>query len=148
MDINQAEPMRPHRDGEAHRANTSSKRKNLLGMMIETGDDFIDSKQLRAHFPRSNSSIVEHHSIYSDPTRGIRSERRVARWQRQRELGRGGFGTVQLEAERGGALRAVKQIPKSVSGFNTVDHLREILAMAKLSGVCCIRNLVGPSSIF
>lgn len=40
---------------------------------------------------------------------------------------------MQLERERSGRLRAVKLIPKAV--IQTVDYLREILAMAKMSEV-------------
>ena len=112
-------------------ASPHGSRSNLLGAVTETGDDFLDSKQLRAYFPRP--MLVEHHSTFSDPARGIRNKRRVEKWQRKKELGRGAFGTVYLEAESKGAVRAVKEIPQRAGGLKTVHHLREILAMAKLS---------------
>lgn len=113
-----------------HRVRSDSKR-NLQGDFIETGDDFIDSKQLRVYFPRPD--VAEHQYIYSNVSAGIRRQRRSEIWRRQRELGRGGFGTVQLEMEKSGRLRAVKLIPKTI--IQTVDYLREILAMAKMSEV-------------
>jgi hypothetical protein len=108
----------------------SSARGPLLGHSIETGDDFIDSYQLRTLF---TGPFVEHHRRFSDISRGIRNQIEVKQWQRVRELGRGGFGTVYLEAERGGAVRAVKEIPKHTNRTRTMDHLREILAMAHFS---------------
>lgn len=117
---------------------TSSSRGSLLGYYNETGDDFIDSYQLRALF---TGPFVEHHSRISDVSRGIRNQLEIKQWRRVREIGRGGFGTVHLETERGGAVRAVKEIPKYTHKTRTMDHLREILAMAHFSAV---RSLYVP----
>ena len=121
----------------SNRPDPRGSKSSMLGAVVETGDDFLDSKQLRAHFPQP--LVVEHHSTFSDPSRGIRNRRRVQRWERQKELGRGAFGPVFLEKESKGAVRAVKETPQRAGVLKTVHHLRVILALAKLSEEVCTR---------
>ena len=98
----------------------------------DTGDDFIDYFQSPVRF---TNSYTEHPCRVTDVSRGIRNVIHVQRWSRQKELGRGGFGTVYLESERGGLLRAVKEVPKRSGRTVTMDYLREILTMAHFSKV-------------
>ena len=98
----------------------------------DTGDDFIDSFQLPVRF---TESTTEHARRITDVRRRIRNATHIERWERQKELGRGGFGTVYLESERAGLVCAVKEVPKHTGRTRTIDHLREILAMAHFSKV-------------
>ncbi|KAL8869941.1 MAG: hypothetical protein Q9174_003897 [Haloplaca sp. 1 TL-2023] len=105
------------------------------------GDDFIDSFQLPVSI---ESSYVEHTYRYTDVARGIRNATRVERWSRSPELGRGGFGTVYLETETKGSVRAVKEVPKRAGRGKTMDFLREVLAMAHFSKEeACFVKLLG-----
>lgn len=52
-----------------------------------------------------------------------------------REIGRGGFGTVFLEKETEGQLRAVKIVQRRSNKEKIIEYLREVLAMANLSRV-------------
>lgn len=65
------------------------------------------------------------HTISCDS--GVRTER----WSRDKVLGKGGYGTVWLEREEKGALRAVKQISETKKLLNS----RELLALIKLQAV-------------
>ena len=98
----------------------------------DTGDDLIDYFQSPVRFI---DSYTEHPCRVTDISRGIRNAIHVQRWSRQKELGRGGFGTVYLESEKGGRLRAVKEVPKQSGRTVTMDYLREILTMAHFSKV-------------
>ncbi|KAI4140989.1 MAG: hypothetical protein L6R39_005558 [Caloplaca ligustica] len=100
------------------------------GDIEETGDDIIDFFQLPVQFTHS---YVEHTRRITDPRRLIRNDIHVERWSREKEIGRGGFGTVYLESERGGGERAVKQLSKKTGRARPMDCLREILAMAHCS---------------
>ncbi len=111
----------------------------LLGVMStsfgsaeETGDDFIDSFQLPVRFA---GPYVEHTRRKTDVSRGLRNVLCVETWSRGKELGRGGFGTVYLETEGNGGVRAVKEVPKRTGRTKTMDHLREVLAMVHFSKV-------------
>lgn len=66
------------------------------------------------------------HSI-TDESGGIA---RMETWSRGAKLGRGRFGTVWLEKEKKGALRAVKQISKM-----DFSNTRELLALTKMNEV-------------
>lgn len=59
-----------------------------------------------------------------DKARGVRT-----RWRRTRDIGEGGFGTVWLEEEEDGQLRAVKRLPQDVRNS---DWLRELEILAQL----------------
>ena len=103
-----------------------------FGDVEETGDDFIDSFQLPVQFTESH---VIHTRRVTDIRRGIRNAIHEERWSRDREIGRGGFGTVYLESEGSGLVRAVKEVPKFAGRTRTMDHLREVLAMAHFKKV-------------
>lgn len=98
----------------------------------DTGVDLIDRYRLRTTFRRDST---EHHRYISDRARGVRRLTEVKRWQRVKEIGRGGFGEVFLERERSGDFRAVKEIRKQRYGSTSIDYLRELLAMAYFSMV-------------
>ena len=106
-----------------------------LGQLLSTGDDLLDLLQLRANFETiEGATYTEHHRLFSDSSRQIRNQLEIKRWKRERELGRGGFGTVYLEQETEGQLRAVKIVQRR-SEKKAVEYLREVLAMANLSRV-------------
>jgi hypothetical protein len=66
-----------------------------------------------------------------------RPSRTLETWERQKELGRGTFGTVSLElctsGDRKGMLRAVKEILKDTRSAAPIDYERELEAMIKFS---------------
>lgn len=94
--------------------------------------DLIDRYRLPTTFRKE---AIEHRRLVSDRARGLRRVTEIKKWSRVRELGHGGFGTVYLEKELHGALRAVKEIRKPTHGARTMDYLRELLAMAYFSMV-------------
>ena len=103
-----------------------------------TGDDFIDSFRLPVHF---KEGCVEHIRRLTNISQGIRNALHIEQWVREKEIGRGGFGTVYLESNKTGPqLRAVKEVPKHTGRTKSMDHLREILAMAHFKEVC-LRSL-------
>ena len=105
------------------------------GRLLSTGDDVLDFWQLQAHFETiEGATYTEHRRLFSDSSRQIRNQLEIKRWRRERELGRGGFGTVYLEQETEGQLRAVKIVQKR-SEKKAIEYLREVLAMANLSRV-------------
>ena len=114
-----------------------------LSHLPETGDDLVDDKQIRAS--PVGPGIVEHQSLYSDSYHDIWNAVQVEQWRYLRPLGRGGFGEVHLEErifarfpqsrDSRPQLRAVKVIPERGGGSNTMQHLPEILGMAKFSKV-------------
>lgn len=65
-------------------------------------------------------------------TQAADSTIRATTWRRVKVLGRGGFGTVWLEKEDGGALRAVKTIEKTEDDMWTS---KELLALTQLNTV-------------
>ena len=65
----------------------------------------------------------------------------VTNWYRDRELGRGSFGTVFLEKSGKGEYRAVKEIAKNKNRRVVIDYRRELMAMAILAKV---RELDSP----
>lgn len=101
-------------------------------ILQETGDDFVDLFQITA---RWTDVGVEHTRRRTDRRRGIRNAVTVERWERKQEVGRSGFGTVHLEKREDGQLRAIKMVPKVAGRARTLDHLREILAMAYFTRV-------------
>jgi hypothetical protein len=107
-----------------------------LGLFLSTGDDFLDFWQYRAHFEvAEGATCTEHHRLISDSSRRIRNQLEIKRWKRVREIGRGGFGTVFLEKETEGQLRAVKIVQRRSNKEKIIEYLREVLAMANLSRV-------------
>ena len=125
----------------------------IFGHLLETGDDLVDDKQIRAFLPAPDIApdIVEHQSPFSDNSHDIWDAVQVERWKFVRRLGRGGFGQVHLEEKifewfpqsQGSRpqLRAVKIIRESDGGSRTMHHLPEILGMAKFSKVHSQRTL-------
>ncbi|KAM0346564.1 hypothetical protein ACHAPY_011613 [Fusarium culmorum] len=96
--------------------------------------DLIRDFQLITHFLADGAT---QHTVYrvSDQSRHRRPSRIDETWNRQQELGRGGFGCVWLErctsVPGEGKLRAVKEIWKDPSP--SVLYSRELEAMAKFS---------------
>ncbi|MCJ1404811.1 hypothetical protein MMC11_008037 [Xylographa trunciseda] len=97
---------------------------------METGVDLIDVCRLETEF---NVHYTEHRRSISDRVRRLRRVTEIKRWSRIKELGHGGFGTVWLEREQNGELRAVKEVRKQIHGTKAADYLRELLAMAYFS---------------
>lgn len=75
---------------------------------------------------------VIHTTYRTDLAAGQRKIEVEERWTRKEEIGVGGFGVVLLEEERGGKLRAVKQLQL---GLPNVDYSRELNTLAKLTDV-------------
>ena len=111
---------------------SGDKEPSIFGGTESTGDDFIDSFQLPVRFATAH---VEHERKITDFSRGIRNAIDVQRWQRAGEINRGGFGIVYLEKETSGKVRAVKEVPKQTGKIRTMDHLKEVLAMAHFKRV-------------
>ena len=78
---------------------------------------------------------VRHTTFHSDASRGRRQVAVVKSWYRDRELGRGSFGTVFLERSETGESRAVKDIAKDKNSRIVIDYRRELMAMARLGKV-------------
>ncbi|TGJ76816.1 hypothetical protein E0Z10_g10823, partial [Xylaria hypoxylon] len=82
--------------------------------------------------------VTQHTYAYSEPHGGQRAMPVTENWKQSRLLGRGGFGSVWLEAcvsgPRQGELRAVKEVKKQdISADATIDYGRELQAVAKFS---------------
>lgn len=56
---------------------------------------------------------------------------RIEKWRKDKKLGKGGGGTVWLEKEESGILRAVKKVSKTKISMSS----RELLALIKLKEV-------------
>ena len=78
---------------------------------------------------------VQHATFHSDTALGQRRVKVLENWYRDRELGRGTFGTVYLERSGKGELRAVKEIAKDRNSQIGIDYKRELAAMAILRQV-------------
>lgn len=77
-----------------------------------------------------NTELYEDYCIHITPCE-TGSEERTERWSKGKTLGKGTFGTVWLEKEEKGTLRAVKQISKT----NILVNARELLALSTLKAV-------------
>lgn len=65
---------------------------------------------------------------------------KATRWKQVKKIGMGAFGSVWLEEESEGKLRAVKRLPRdSVPG---ASFLQELLALVKLKDVSSPRNIL------
>ena len=78
---------------------------------------------------------VQHTTFHSDAAKGKRRVKEVKSWYRNREIGRGSFGTVFLERSERGEYRAVKEIAKDKGSRIKIDYRRELMAMAILGKV-------------
>ena len=94
--------------------------------------DLVRLSKLDTQF-YSDPEYVQHVRYISGSTLRERKIRKEERWKRERWLGRGSFGTVELErcihGESEGKVRAVKKIQKLESG----DYYRELEAIALFS---------------
>ena len=87
---------------------------------------------------------VQHTTFRSDASQGKRRVKVVKKWYRDRELGRGSFGTVFLERSEKGEYRAVKEIAKDKNSTIKIDYKRELTAMAILTKV---RDIDAPRTV-
>jgi hypothetical protein len=92
-------------------------------------------------YSRLDARIYPTHTvhIHHEPGRSasLRRSRREERWEWDRPLGRGSYGSVWLEkcvlGQNEVKVRAVKEIRKPQQSINPVDHSRELEAIAKFS---------------
>ncbi|OQE41017.1 hypothetical protein PENCOP_c005G04847 [Penicillium coprophilum] len=126
--------------------------------------DLIRDSKLETYFLPDCQVETVHTFQESDPTSGQRLVTRSEHWQRQKRVGRGGFGCVWLEKRikggrpgalaQDGAVRAVKQIDTDPSP-RSIDFNRELEAIAKFSHPryerCFVKSFgwyEGPSQLF
>ncbi|KAJ5159252.1 Tetratricopeptide-like helical [Penicillium coprophilum] len=126
--------------------------------------DLIRDSKLETYFLPDCQVETVHTFQESDPTSGQRLVTRSEHWQRQKRIGRGGFGCVWLEKRtkggrpgaiaQDGAVRAVKQIDTDPSP-RSIDFNRELEAIAKFSHPryerCFVKSFgwyEGPSQLF
>lgn len=83
-----------------------------------------------SEYAYSDNTVI--HPAHSSDLLGGEESGVETRWKRQKEVGVGGFGTVWLEKNEGGELRAVKCLPTRIF---RIDFLREVDAMAELRDV-------------
>lgn len=57
----------------------------------------------------------------------------LSTWKHQKEIGAGGFGSVSLQEDSGGQLRAIKRLPRNPKPL--IDFTRELSALIKLKDV-------------
>lgn len=106
--------------------------------------DLVRDSKLETHFLSGVETVHTYHE--SDPTSRRRLVPRSEHWQRERKIGRGGFGSVWVEkctkGHRNIEVRAVKQIEID-HGSARIDYNRELEAIAKFSHqkVCFISQL-------
>jgi hypothetical protein len=104
--------------------------------------DLIRDSRLETRFLLDSAVETVHTFRESDPTSGQRLVIRLEHWQRQKRIGKGGYGSVWLEKRiKGGRsgvtdhdspVRAVKQIDLDTR-FEPIDYNRELEAIAKFS---------------
>ena len=94
--------------------------------------DLVQVSKLDTQF-YSDPDYVQHIQYVSGSTPRQRRVRKEERWKRERLLGRGSFGTVELErciqGESEGKVRAVKKVQKLESS----NYYRELEAIALFS---------------
>lgn len=90
------------------------------------------------HF-KLETQLLSDHTLHivpiSRPAHGRRKVRQEKRWTKQRAIGHGTFGEVWLEMEHDGDKRAIKAIKKALTSHYSIDYMKELLALAKLSKV-------------
>ncbi|KAJ5138474.1 Tetratricopeptide-like helical [Penicillium bovifimosum] len=125
--------------------------------------DLVQDSELHTYFLPDHTVETVHTFQVSDPASGQRLVTRTEHWQRQKEIGSGGFGSVWLEkcikggrsdATQAGALRAVKQI-NTDPRHGSFDYNRELEAITKFSHYryerCFVKSFgwyKGPSQLF
>ena len=100
--------------------------------------DLVEYFELEAEYDTVNKCTIRSIEI-SDRPRSRRKIRVKKKWHRVREIGRGSFGVVWLEAleDSSGEERAVKEITKDNALVSSgVDYYQELLALGRLSKVC------------
>ncbi len=105
---------------------------------MSSNSNLIDQFKLHVQF---HADYTLHNFHTSDRARGQRKVTVQKKWRRKKKLGQGGFGSVWLEEEQDGSLRAVKEIPQQDPSQSDIDYKRELLAMAKFSRVSNYRNM-------
>ena len=99
--------------------------------------DLVRDSELQVQFFPEYTRHVSFVSCLTPGQRKIRREAKEERWKREKDLGRGSFGTVWLErclTDEGKArVRAVKEIRKSPQYSKPIDYSRELEAIAKFS---------------
>ena len=88
--------------------------------------------------------FVSHTVTKSPRIRGEQEITTVEQWHRLKELGYGYFGTVWLEQEHSGELRAVKELRKQRQASQSSHYLRELLALASFTRVSFSTFYVQP----
>lgn len=105
--------------------------------------DLVEYFKLEAEYDTIDKCTIQTVEV-SDKPRSRRKTRVKKKWQRVREVGRGSFGVVWLEAleDKSGEERAVKEIIKDNAMVSSgVDYYQELLALGRLSKVsplCCL----------
>jgi Protein tyrosine and serine/threonine kinase len=96
--------------------------------------DLVRDSKLETTFSDKYTQHVYHVSGATPRQRKVRKEER---WQREKHLGTGAFGSVWLEkfiTENGEVQhRAVKEIRKGAQKSKAIDYSRELEAIAKFS---------------
>jgi hypothetical protein len=92
-------------------------------------DPFAEHFKLDVEVLHDRTRQVSH---ISDQARGVRRQKIVEEWVRQKRLGAGANGEVFLERSNSGKVRAIKEVRKS---GDLSDYLKELLAMGRLSKV-------------
>lgn len=91
-----------------------------------------DQYKLRTTFD-SESTI--HTIVLEGGSKSTRETQVCLKWRHKKDIGAGGFGTVWLEEEEDGQLRAVKRLPQYVRNADWSREL-EILAQLKNASSC------------
>ena len=112
--------------------NFSAAGPDRISPIMTSLDLVIDYHRLDTEFFKG---YVRHTTFHSDASQGGRQLKVVKKWYRDRELGRGSFGTVFLERSGKVEQRAVKEIAKDKNSGTPIDYKRELMAMAVLAKV-------------
>ena len=99
----------------------------MASLDLAIGYHKLDTEFINGHIRQT--------TFHSDTSQGRRRVAVVKNWHRDRELGRGNFGTVFLERTEEGECRAVKDIAKQKNSRIAIDYRRELMAMTRLEKV-------------
>jgi hypothetical protein len=95
--------------------------------------DLVEDSKLHAKFVDDVTTV----HTYIEPDGFRRRIHREEYWRRERRIGQGGFGQVQLErcvqGKKQGATRAVKILYKPLNPSSRANFTRELEAIAKFS---------------